>query len=234
LAERAEPHKGSDGGAEAAGRKAVKPPSPAKGRKRRSPEAARREILQAAETRLRDHGLAGLNVVDVATDCGMSHATVLHHFGNTAGMRRALVAHMTDRLLRDVITTLQRQPVPDPSALLHDLFDALSRGGHAKLLAWLSIGGDTLSEELAEDLSPNDHVQELFAELVPVLARQLPDRPDREQTAKRLILLIAAAAIGYGVAGARLPRLLSMDAADGAAIPDWQGDQISQLIGTGT
>jgi len=42
-----------------------------------------------AKARLRDHGLDGLNVVDVAADCGRSHATVIHHFGNTAGMRRA-------------------------------------------------------------------------------------------------------------------------------------------------
>jgi len=32
--------------------------------------------------------------------------------------------------------------------MLNDLFATLSRGGHAKLLAWLSIGGDSLSEDL--------------------------------------------------------------------------------------
>ena len=70
-------------------------------RRRRSPEVARLEILAAAEQRLRSFGVEGLSVVDVAKDCGMSHATVIHHFGNTAGMRQALVAHMSDRLLRD-------------------------------------------------------------------------------------------------------------------------------------
>ena len=199
---------------------------PGKARRRRSPEGARNEILLAAETRLRDHGLEGLNVVDVAADCGMSHATVLHHFGNTAGMRRALVEHMTNRLLRDIIAALHRDPAPEPPEILERLFDTLSRGGHAKLLAWLSIGGDALSE----DLEPSPHVQALFAQLVPELARRLPAEWDRERIAKRMIFLIATAAIGYGVAGARLPRLLAMEAAEAGTFPEWLGRQISHLM----
>ncbi len=195
-------------------------------RKRRSSEEARREILQAAEARLREHGLAGLNVVAVAGDCGMSHATVIHHFGNTAGMRQALVAHMTERLLRDIIAALQREPAPEPTAMLRQLFDALSRGGHARLLAWLSIGDEALSE----DLEPPEHLRVLFAELVPVLAARLPGHGDREAAAKRLIFLIATAAIGYGIAGARLPRMISMDEAEAAAFPEWLGRQIDQLM----
>lgn len=199
---------------------------PTRTRRRRSPEEARLEILLAAEARLRDHGLDGLNVVDVAADSGMSHATVLHHFGNTAGMRRALVEHMTDRLLRDIIAALQRDPVPEPPEILRHLFAALSSGGHAKLLAWLSIGGDALSE----DLEPSQHVQTLFARLVPELARRLPREWDRERVAKRMILLIATAAIGHGVAGARLPRLLAMDHAEADAFPEWLGTQIAHLM----
>lgn len=203
---------------------------PSGARKRRSPEAARREILLAAEARLRDHGLGGLNVTDVAADCGMSHATVLHHFGNSAGMRRALVEHMSDRLLPDVIAALQRDPAPDPPAILSDLFEALSRGGHAKLLAWLSVGGDAVSE----DLAPSSHVRELFAELVPELARRLPAGPDRERTARRMIFLIATAAIGYGIAGARLSDVLAMADGESEAFPEWLGRQIDRLMGEGS
>ena len=195
-------------------------------RKRRSPEQARSEILLAAEARLRDHGLDGLNVVDVAADCGMSHATVIHHFGNTAGMRRALVTHMTDRLLRDVIAALQREPALEPPEMLNDLFATLSRGGHAKLLAWLSIGGDSLSEEL----EPPTQVQALFAELVPVLAQHLPKGWDRQGAAKRIIFLVTTAAIGYGVAGPLLPRMMDMDDTEAAAFPEWLGHQISELM----
>lgn len=195
-------------------------------RRRRTPEQARQEILRAAEARLRAHGLDGLNVVDVAADCGMSHATVLHHFGSIAGMRRALVEAMTDRLLRDIIEALRRDPGPEPPELLGDLFEALSSGGHAKLLAWLSVGGDALSD----DLAPSEPVRALFAALVPTLAERLPPGRDRERVAKRLILLVATAAVGYGVAGDRLPRLLAMEADEAERFPAWLGQQISALL----
>ncbi len=76
-------------------------------RKRRSAEEARLVILDAAQARLGQYGISGLNIVDVARDAGMSHATLIHHFGNTNDMRRALVHHMTDRLLRDMISVLR-------------------------------------------------------------------------------------------------------------------------------
>lgn len=194
-------------------------------RKRRSPEAARHEILAAAARRLREHGLAGLNVVDVAADCGMSHATVLHHFGSTAGMQRALVARMTDQLLEDVIAALHRDPPLPPPAVLERLFDTLSRGGHAKLLAWLTVGADDLSA----DFEPAGHAPDLLARLVPELARRLPAEGDPERLARNIILLVACTGIGYGVAGDRLPRLLGMEQADAQAFPEWLGRQLGQL-----
>lgn len=202
-------------------------PRPRTPRRRRSPEAARREILLAAEQRLREHGLGGLNVADVAADCGMSHATVLHHFGNSAGMRRALVGHMTDRLLEDVIAALHRDPPLTPPEVLERLFDTLSRGGHAKLLAWLTVGDDALTA----DVEPAGNARDLLARLVPELARRLPDQPHPERLARRIVFLIACTGIGYGIAGQRLPGLLGMDESDAAAFPEWLGVQIGNLTG---
>lgn len=196
------------------------------GRRRRSPEQARGEILRAAAQRLREHGLEGLNVVDVARDCGMSHATVLHHFGSTAGMRKALVTHMIDGLLHDILDAVHRNPAPEPPEILHDLFDALSRGGHARLLAWLCVGGEALSE----DLEAPSFIRAHFAELVPVVAERLPPGPEREATAKRIIYLIAVAGIGFGVAGPLLPQLIGLQEAEAERFPDWLGSQISRLM----
>lgn len=198
-------------------------------RKRRSPEEARDQILGAAEERLRRHGLAGLNVVDVAAQCGMSHATVLHHFGSTAGMQRALVGRMTDRLLEDVIAALHRDPPLPPPEVLERLFDTLSRGGHAKLLAWLTVGADDLSA----DFEPAGHARDLLARLVPELARRLPGERQPERLARNIILLVACTGIGYGVAGDRLPKLLGMDESDARAFPEWLGRQIGQLTAAG-
>ena len=147
-----------------------------------------------------EYGISGLNIVDVARDAGMSHATLIHHFGNTNDMRRALVHHMTDRLLRDVINALRSETDFDTRAITRDLFSALSRGGHAKLLAWLAVSDDDLSTSAA----PTAEVEGLFQELIPVLASRLPDQPGSERMAKRLVFLVATAAIGYGISGLAL------------------------------
>ena len=71
-------------------------------RVRRSPEAARQLILSTAADRLANMGLTGLNISGVAEAAGMSHATVIHHFGSTTAMRQALLSYMTTALLTDV------------------------------------------------------------------------------------------------------------------------------------
>jgi len=194
-------------------------------RKRRSAEEAKQVILEAARARLGSYGIEGLNIVDVAADAGMSHATLIHHFGNTNDMRRALVAQMTDRLLRDVIGVLRSEASFNTQALMRDLFAALSRGGHAKLLAWLAV-----EEGLTSSAAPTTEVAELFRELIPVLASRLPGPAASERTARQLVFLVATAAIGYGISGPALSGLLNMDSEDAASFPEWLGDQIQVLL----
>lgn len=194
-------------------------------RKRRSPEAARDEILKAAEERLRLHGIEGLNVVDVAKACGMSHATVLHHFGSTGGMRRALVAFMTARLIDDIITSLERHPEISPPEMLRSLFQTLATGGHTKLLAWLSLSG----EEFTPDPGTGPVLIEYFNALIPVIAERLPESPKRIEHARRVVFLIATAAIGFGVGGPVLPAVVGLDATETDHFPEWLGQQIYHL-----
>jgi len=195
-------------------------------RKRRSPDEARNEILAAAQDRLRLFGIDGLNVVDVAKACGMSHATVLHHFGSTAGMRHALVTYMTAQLLEDIIASLQQNPSLEPAQVLHSLFHTLSAGGHTNLLAWLSLAGN----ELAPEAAPGALLQHHFNALIPVIAGRLPPSPKREEHARRVVFLIAAAAIGSGVGGSVLATVIGLPQEEIDHFPDWLGQQIYHLV----
>ena len=51
-------------------------------RTRRTADEARRLILDAAERQLAEVGPAGLRLQEVAKEVGVSHPTVLHHFGS--------------------------------------------------------------------------------------------------------------------------------------------------------
>ncbi len=84
-------------------------------RVRRSPEAARENILQSAERLLLERGPQGLKLVEVAQGAGVSHATVLHHFGSIDGVQTALAEAMIRQLVARV---LEAERPDDPEAQL--------------------------------------------------------------------------------------------------------------------
>ncbi|RJQ75796.1 TetR/AcrR family transcriptional regulator [Pseudonocardiaceae bacterium YIM PH 21723] len=62
-------------------------------RQRRSPEDARRLILQGAEALLAEGGVAAVQMRAVAARVGMTDAGINHHFGNRNGLLEALLRH---------------------------------------------------------------------------------------------------------------------------------------------
>jgi len=180
-------------------------------RKRRTSEEAKTLILETAAARLRDHGLDGLTVKGVAEAAGMSHATLIHHFGSSAGMRSQLEEHMTATLLADVVSALQ-QDVP-LEALCGDLFTALSSGGHARLLAWLEV------EENAERIRPSTSINALFEEIIKTVSEQTANKDPA--TARKIVLLVATTAVGLGISGNVLPGLLGMSDDEQEEFPQW-------------
>ncbi|MBW8708481.1 MAG: helix-turn-helix transcriptional regulator, partial [Alphaproteobacteria bacterium] len=67
-----------------------KPLAQKKKRVRRRPEDAKALILDAAEASMKAGGPAALRLQDVARAAGVSHPTILHHFGSRQGLVRAL------------------------------------------------------------------------------------------------------------------------------------------------
>jgi len=80
---------------------------------RRTAEASRELILTTAARRFRQHGLEGLNIPGVSDDADISHATLIHHFGSSAGMRDALADHMTAELIRGMLAALNEQDMAE-------------------------------------------------------------------------------------------------------------------------
>lgn len=70
---------------------------------RRTPEEARRRILEAAEASMAASGPAGLRLQEVAETAGVSHPTILHHFESREGLIRAVHARSIEEL-RDTLT----------------------------------------------------------------------------------------------------------------------------------
>ncbi|MFT4933824.1 MAG: AcrR family transcriptional regulator [Pseudoalteromonas distincta] len=166
-------------------------------RVRRSPEAARENILQSAERLLLERGPQGLKLVEVAQGAGVSHATVLHHFGSIDGVQTALAEAMIRQLVARV---LEAERPDDPETQLEGvgqvLFDAFESAGGARLAAWLELTGETRRLTL---------VREAVAEVISGPMAQKGVDPER---ATNLILVAVSLAMGVGLIGRSLAELV--------------------------
>ncbi len=184
-----------------------------KKRIRRSPTEARAAILIAARDRLLRLGLDGLKITDVARDAGMSHATLLHHFGSSDRMRSALVESMANELLAEFIGLIG-DGAPSPTRLgelFSRLFTGLSDDRHAQLFAWFALSALDHPEELSSAAS---ETRPMIKALLEQMTRRGAELDRAPQLPRYIALLVVTSAIGLGVAGPWLKQvdLLTADA----------------------
>lgn len=119
-----------------------RPRNPRKPRTRFSAEQARDAILAATETRLLEVGPQGLRLQDIARSVGLSHPTVLHHFGSREDLVAAVAKRAMQRLETDLLAVFANIGLDASRArevtdrILERVDNALRVHGHARLLAW--------------------------------------------------------------------------------------------------
>jgi AcrR family transcriptional regulator len=104
-------------------------------RVRRRPDEARRLILDAAEASMTVDGPAGLRLTEVAQRAGVSHPTILHHFGSREGLVRALNLRNLEDLKNTVIRQMTATETDGSDGIA--LTFAAYRGGMAQRIIWL-------------------------------------------------------------------------------------------------
>lgn len=115
-------------------------------RTRRTAEEARAAILDAAERRLVTQGPAGIRLQEVAADVGVSHPTVLHHFGNRETLVRAVCERSFEAIHSDVVDAIARSAGGEGqlAGILHGVWRALTDRGHGRVVTWLALEGYAL------------------------------------------------------------------------------------------
>ncbi len=124
-----------------------------KSRRRRSAEVAREEILNAAQRLLSQGGPDAIRLQDIARDVGISHPTILHHFGSRDGLIEALDARAIHALTADVARILQSDEEPQTGELVERVAETMDQQGLARLIAlWAMREPDGAS--LLEGMDP--------------------------------------------------------------------------------
>lgn len=114
-----------------------------KHRIRRSKDASRQLILEAAETLLRQSGPDAVNVRAVAARVGLTDAAINHHFGARHELLEALLRHGGRRLKTDLNAALAQWQKTGRSVerLVETIADLYADGGYAELALRLHLSG---------------------------------------------------------------------------------------------
>lgn len=176
-------------------------------RRRRTPEQARTEILDAAERLLLREGPDALKVARVAAEVGMSHPGLLHHVGSAEGLAEALHRRASAGIREDLLGLLTA--TDDASARRGALEAAAARLADptkGRLLAWV----------LARGGSPFPPEEELGLARV---ADQLAFGDVEE--ARFRVQLVVLAMLGDSLLGAQVRSRLGIPGQDASRFRSW-------------
>jgi AcrR family transcriptional regulator len=176
-------------------------------RRRRTPDEARGEALTAARKLLLEQGPDAVTLQRVATELGMTHSNLLHHFGSAGELQSALMAMMVQdlRLALDHAVTHLRSEAGAPRQLVDMVFDAFDAGGAGKLAAWIALTGNVAHLESVE-------------KAVSSLVRAVEEKFSQEQGDPHLgvtsaVLFLALMAFGDAIIGEPLKEMLERERA---------------------
>ncbi len=187
---------------------------------RRSAQASKLAILQAAEARLIAQGPDAVRVQPIARELGLTDAAVHYHFGSREQLLESLLRYCGRRFLdelADAIAAHRAQgmgfDLAGAAALLADFYD---RKGAARLVMWLSFSG--WRPEGAGMLAPLvDWLHEV--RLARALAQGAP-APAREDS-QYAVALLSASAMSQALFGDALLRSVDLDPAKAPDVTAW-------------
>lgn len=170
-------------------------------RKRLSPAESRDAALDAARDLLVEFGPQAVTLKAVATRIDRTHANLLHHFGSAAGLQKALIETMANRIVGEIGEAVLRARVDqNPQEVVDLTFDAFDRGGAGALASWMILSGN-------EDAL--DPILNAIHDLVDRLSEghDNADMPLHDETLQLVLMALGDALLGGAMAKALgLPR----------------------------
>ena len=169
-----------------------------------SAEEAREAILVAAEKRLLEVGPEGIRLQEVAADVGVSHPTILHHFGSRDGLVTAVLARAMSALDREILACFADLGTEPRQALLTTLerVDQVMRlRGHARIMAWVAL------------TKPDVERQSLLGDMVQAIHTARVARGEKTTLEDSVfgVMLTSSAMFGLAILGSDLLSMMGRD-----------------------
>lgn len=197
--------------------------APKQKRVRRKPEDAQAHILDAAEALMaKGGGPAALRLQDVARQAGVSHPTILHHFGNREGLVRALNQRALEKLTETAITEISSGFSGEGMKATF----AAYRDGLAQRLIWMM---QSMAQLPAARIELFERVVASFHQARKAFTAPGAAAPDLSES-RAIIHLVTIAAFGDALIGARLRHAGAREAAKRAAFERWFSELLDMYL----
>ena len=203
-------------------------------RRRRTAEEARRAILEAAQKRLAECGPEEIRLQDIASDLGISHPAILHHFGSRDALMRELSRHALRALNADLVAALRGNSDRDLTDWLDRVFETLGDRGHARLLAWSLLTGRLGRGDGERGVEGGRHMLRDLAEAVH--ARRVELAGGREEVSLEesvfAVQFVSAALLGDALMGPLLRSSGGLGSSDerNERFRTWLGRRVEELL----
>lgn len=176
-------------------------------RVRRTPEEARTLALASARRLLLADGPDAVTLQAVATDLGMSHTNLIHHFGSAAGLQSELMRQMMSELTTTIESAVMRLRAGkgEVSDFVDIVFDAFNQGGAGRLAAWIILSGE--AQRLAS-------VGEVVRDYIDSVERGATLDADAEHVHQRVTsatLFVTMAALGDAILGNQMHHMVGRE-----------------------
>jgi AcrR family transcriptional regulator len=162
-------------------------------RRRRTPELARQELLDAAERVFARDQPDRVGLKEVAREAGTSHALITHYFGTYAGLIEAALERRHRLVRQRIVDELRAEgALARPTELIGMLLTAFADPVHLRLLRWRIAQEDaTVAAFALQDCGLSLVAQEVASAIT------ASSTPAKIQTIELALVTAVAAAIGY-------------------------------------
>ena len=186
-------------------------------RRRRSPEEAQTEILDAAERLIAAQGPDAVGLKAVAAEAQVSHGLVTHYFGTYDALVAAVLKRRTS-VVRDEALKLLADPAwsPAQTPLVDVLFKLLRDPVQVRLMAWAILSGRAEQLGLLQTLSALRQVADELGQFIlrthlggsapPGTQAALP--PELQREIEFGLVVGVCASFGFALGGQDLLRAL--------------------------
>ena len=178
----------------------AKKAAPAKRKRiRRSPEDARRHILEAAVRTMSQRGPAASGLKEVAAEAGVSHALIAHYFGTYEALVEEAVGETMRSMRERLIKRMMTEPNPSPDRMAQLYFDLALKPWYGRLVSWALFSDHDASSNYVKQIVPDMKLMAAATEYV-FNANAGNELKVTTEQAEALLVSLWALVVGY-VAG---------------------------------